>query len=840
MENGEYIQRLKHVLLKESPILFLGAGFSSGAKTKKDRDIPVANELKKIIIHELLKYDVKSTEYDDLMSHSLSKVSQFAASEKTKAHLTDFLTEIFKDVTPCSFHNHLTKYSWKKIYTTNIDDLVENVYKKNRLELKIQNTSRKSTLIKNSTEYIKLHGCVNNPSEGYTFSSEEYIDSMQRQLDYRFNSLSFDMQTDNFIFIGTSFDEINIDYYLKLYENAGFNSSRGQLFFINPNPSMVFKSRIRDLKGFLIKWNTEDFLNYLNDLNYNETEQQHLEKALQNSGFINFENIKSNYLPSKQYDSHLYLGYHPTWIDIFSEWDFIHPIVKTVLDDIVNTELDNVSYYSIFGKAYVGKSCTLMRIAAELYKQGFEVISFIGRYFDIDPFLNYIKENKTKNMFVLILDNASFYYFLLERFSKIPLNGKKLIVLTTSRPLNHISKRYYLTNYNFKEYFYDSKLDANYAKVIIQKLREKGFLGELTKIKTEKEQINYFVDKNDLMSALLEITYGRGFIERFIHDLNPLLEKGSIEKDLLINLAIFDKADLSSFPLELITLFYNTNADYLKNNIDNFIKTKNSNEICIRSGIFTNKLLGIAGQTTILGNIKKILIAISPQVDEYRTNYWKIIFESLCKVDNLRHFFNIPILDIKKLMYGLKDNYGNISYYWLQLGTSEQTTKDFGKALNHFRQAETMHPYSYHIQHVIGRNFLKQANYINNYEIAKDYFYEGETILLELIKHREKAQVRSYSIHSYLYEKIKFIQKFNIEVTNHEIQNMYHYLQMLTEKDKNDIMAKDMNNYFYKFLKSREKLGLIKIDFYDLENYWRLFQENNMDQKTILKEFDDN
>lgn len=774
-----------------------------------------------------------------MISYSLSKASQFAQYEKTKEQLTDFLTDIFKDVQPCPYHYYLTKYNWRKIFTTNIDDVVENVYRKNRFDLRIQNTRRKSTLLKEGTEYIKLHGCVNNPSEGYTFGSEDYINSMQSHQDYRFNSLSFDMQTENLIFVGTSFDEINIDYYLKLYENTGYYSSKGQLFFITPNPSLFFNSRIRNLKGIIIKWTSEEFLNFLNSLNYNEDEQQHFEKKLLYSGYFNFKDIKANYQPSREYDSQLYFGYEPKWNDIFSEWDFINPMTHTILEEIINTKMsEKISYFSIIGKAYVGKSCALIRIAAELYKNGFEVISFNGRYFDIGPFMDYFRSHKTKKRFALILDNASYYYYLLERFSDSMLDGRQLIILTTSRPYYHLKRRYYLSNRNFKEYYFDSRLDESYSKIILQKLKEKGFLGELTKLRTEGEQIKYLLEKNDLMAALLGISYGEGFMKRFMRDINPILQGDSIEKDILVNLAIFDKAELPSFPVELISILYDINIDDFKDNIDNFIKNKQSSDMSIRSGIFTNRLLSIAGAGKVLESIREILNGISPQIDEYTTNYWKVIFEALCKVKILRYSFRIPILDIKKLMYELKDYYNDISYYWLQLGLSEQGDYDFDKALNHFRQAESIRPHSYHIQHVIGRNFLMQANHSTNFDTAEKLFKEGEKKLLSLIQNKEVSQVRSYSIHCYLFEKINFARKFNLDISNKELQTMFQYLEKLIEKDKNDIMAKNMSNYFYKFLKSRNKAELIKIDFYDLGKYMYLFRDIDIDKENLLTDFD--
>lgn len=122
-------------------------------------------------------------------------------------------------------------YKWSKIYTVNIDDIIENVCREANLDILLHNSKTKSTLSKyGNLEVFKLHGCVNNPSEGVTFSTQQYIDSMIKSSDFRFTSLSLDMLTRPVIIVGATFDEINIDYYLKIYENAGYSSLRGSIF----------------------------------------------------------------------------------------------------------------------------------------------------------------------------------------------------------------------------------------------------------------------------------------------------------------------------------------------------------------------------------------------------------------------------------------------------------------------------------------------------------------------------------------------------------------------------------------------------------------------------------
>ncbi len=129
------IERLKKVLIHESPILFLGAGFSFGAKLKSGVPIPLGNKLKEILIKDLLKVSSSDEEFEELCGYSLRQVCDYYEHSYAREGLLDFLTDMFSDITPTEQHYQLTNYSWKKIYTTNIDDLVEQIYAKNKLEL---------------------------------------------------------------------------------------------------------------------------------------------------------------------------------------------------------------------------------------------------------------------------------------------------------------------------------------------------------------------------------------------------------------------------------------------------------------------------------------------------------------------------------------------------------------------------------------------------------------------------------------------------------------------------------------------------------------------------------
>jgi len=837
----ESINKLKRILIKDTPILFLGAGFSYGAKVKNEKNIPLGDELKKILLKEFLKLDEEDSEYKELNKYSLSQVSQYCSNLGLKIELIDFLTNYFSNIKPANYHYLLTNYYWRKIYTTNIDDIVEEVYKKNDKDLIVQQYKRKNTYKNDkATEYFKLHGSVNNPSEGYVFSTEEYIGSMLLANDYRFSSLATDMNSEHIIFIGSNFDEINLDYYLKLYENTGYASSKGRLFFINPNPSIILRSKIKKVQGHLIEWTNKEFLEFITKLKEEtkiKIDKYDLNKDLNKLGFININKYKEEALKLISYNSDLYLGYEPNWNDIYFDWDFINNSIINNFNEFINNDNENVFIYSLYGKAYIGKSTFLKRIAVNINNLDFQTYGFEGKHFNYYPFLQFIIKSDY-NEFALIMDNAAYNYLPLKYLAKAIPKNKKLIIITASRPFFHFRWRYNFVGLNWKELYIEPKISKDYAKNIYYKLEEKGYIGDLKKIENVNDRISKIVKSNDVMSTLFSLTYGKGFVKRLYKDLNPILKKDNDAKDLLVYIAIFNKVELADFPTVLIGRLFNIPSNKLINKIDSFIKNTAKGYIQLRSGFFTKRILSSVNKKTIINSIKTLLIAISSQVNDKEHTYWNEIHAAISKEKSLRKLFQLNNNEIKNLLYEIRNYYLDNFNYWIQLGISEQRNREFEKALNHFRQAEALRPNSYMVQNAIGRNFLKQANSINNYSIAKKYFEEGESILLDLINNREEFQARAYSTHCYLYEKIMFIQKFNVQVNKNELLKMYDYLKVILDKDPEDIMAKHINNVFFRFLKRINMTNIIKIRYEDISILRDIFKEYDIDINDLLDDIE--
>ena len=466
--------------------------------------------------------------------------------------------------------------------------------------------------------------------------------------------------------------------------------------------------------------------------------------------------------------------------------------------------------------------------------EGFEVWSYEGKYFNYFEFFKWIKLNKEQKYFCLLIDDAAHMYKDITRLINLIPNDQRLIVITTSRIPLHIRLRYSIIDFPHIEKFLEPNISKEFATEIERTLDQKGYLGSL-KSKNQAERIKYISENNDVLSLLYEITYGKEFRNRLNKELKPLLLQSSSEHDLLSLLAIFEKLDIPTVPKELISLQYGGDSKKVLGEIENFIKYTSNGDISLRSGFYLKSIFESIPKDKIIEILKAILKSISPQLDNRPGNLWNHIEASCIKQKVLRKKLKLSSTQIRNMLYDLKEDLGISFNYWIQLGITEQNSKSFDKALNHFRQAEAIAPSSYMIQNAIGRNFLKQANNMDNKSLALATFEEGEEILLTLINNREEYQVKAFSTHTYLYEKINFLKKFKIKPTNRELKELFKLLKQLIDKDPDDAMSKELSNKFLRYLKSIKKENIMKIGYHDLKMLKSMFSDSEIDFEDVLE-----
>ncbi|MDP1421161.1 SIR2 family protein [Peribacillus simplex] len=163
-------EAIKHALNGEG-ILFAGAGFSTGVKNQNGQAFKRANELCEVLCKEL-----EIEFYNDL-----GYISQKFIREKGEDALISFLQKEFISLEALDLHKEIIKINWKRIYTTNYDDVIEKASDETGLSrIPITLGRDPKTCIDKSNLVIHLNGYIKDlvPVKLYSefkLSRESYI-----------------------------------------------------------------------------------------------------------------------------------------------------------------------------------------------------------------------------------------------------------------------------------------------------------------------------------------------------------------------------------------------------------------------------------------------------------------------------------------------------------------------------------------------------------------------------------------------------------------------------------------------------------------------------------------
>ena len=136
----------------------------------------------------------------------------------------------------------MTRFLWRRLFTFNIDDVIENLYSSSGNKQKLVplnfDAEFEPTPERSKLQAIHLHGWVQLPDPGFVFSTNEYAQAM-RAMNPWMHLLSEILATEPFIIAGTSLNEIDLEYYLNHRNEATPRRGRGPSLLVEPNPDVV-------------------------------------------------------------------------------------------------------------------------------------------------------------------------------------------------------------------------------------------------------------------------------------------------------------------------------------------------------------------------------------------------------------------------------------------------------------------------------------------------------------------------------------------------------------------------------------------------------------------------
>lgn len=789
---SEYLLRR---LQRNEVVLFLGAGFATEATNKNNEKLPTGHQLSEKIWKYLGMPDSfdgtpLTTMYDLLLNKG-----------KKTSEIKNFLesTFIVKDFP--EYYKNLTIPFWLKIYTTNIDNLLESIYKFSDQRpsiLKYPKDEYKE--IDRSLEFIPiiyLNGKIPCEPNELIFSRKQYAKSTNN-FQPLYHQFINDYSTTTTIFIGTSIDEPVFEQYIAARETrrTGISEHRPQCFLIDRHISPAREPLLRDLYNIEpIKASTEEFLEWIrynSDELYDRLETlkiihptlwQIYEKSTEKNisalkeYFIDFSQGFSKVNPSqkiKQKNKNYLLGFSPSWDDIFNNLDAPRHITKDIyeyIEDSIKSKSGKINIVTLLGSAGSGKSTILKRLALQLAQNGRTVFISYSEY--IPDYISIVKTIDSMNQKILLFfDNADLMLTqlpsLIEELNKCQV--PPLILLSTrTNAFDRITSKFAPIE-NIKE-FKTQNLDRDEIIELLKILDENNLLGQLKGLSQENRIKEFeYRAKKQILVAMREATKGDNFDNIIKSEFQEIVPPEV--RFLTACISLTTEAGFTISKQDLIEISDLSPAETL------YFLERNLRDVVIKAGPKEDRLLlrhrtiaeYIINNCLDLEKLKqvylRILTSLAPEINIYD---WKSRKFSLYR-EIINHYtvyrrFSQDISKARELYESLIPFFNMDYHFWLQYGSLELEGAggNLDLAENYLLQAESIKPKNIYVKNALANLYFKKSIATRSNAEAITHKETANEILNEIFEDPYYDDPYTYHIYckgnySYLIEWVKDLE----------------------------------------------------------------------------------
>lgn len=227
-DSAEDEQFLKRSMERGEVILILGAGASASSENRSGVNVPMAGALAEFIANHC-----GQPYSDESLTDVLAATVPVYIGEQ---QLFKILNDLYCGTRPADELQHLFEYTWRRLYTLNIDDTIENSTKG------VQHRRYYNGLIDKAAEsgttdviqVIHLHGEAIKPEHGFILTSDDYNRWLTSGNHSWYSKLAEDYANFTPVFIGTRLQEPILS--AELHRARGqVNSGLGRAFVVTPD-----------------------------------------------------------------------------------------------------------------------------------------------------------------------------------------------------------------------------------------------------------------------------------------------------------------------------------------------------------------------------------------------------------------------------------------------------------------------------------------------------------------------------------------------------------------------------------------------------------------------------
>lgn len=787
---------LSRHLAQNNVVLFLGAGFARSAENRLGNPLPLASEL----AEDLWDYLGYEGQYngEDLSLLYEAALTAPGGYDRLRPFLTDRLL--------CSqvprWYNALSRIFWYRVYTTNVDDLVEQVYDRvadvphlDRVISPAPDVPERDDFL-DTIQYVKLHGSLidldNDRSlSDLTFSLSDYAER-GGEFDLLYSKFATDYATRPTVFIGSNLNESLLWQHVVLRERKTVDRERRpKSFLVVPDISPARADALDQYNVEPVIGNAEEFLSWVSDIQEHYPSRGEVLLELNPSlafaldtikagvgrsneprikrFFESFDRVQIQDPPSDHRPLYL-LGATPTWDDLAAGFDAEREINSEVTD-IVRAAADDAGELCVIvltGSAGCGKSTVLRRVALTLQAEGRHIYltnsEDLPRGSDVDAVLDVIPEPA-----ILAFDNAEISttyirHYIEELSDHTP--GPTLVIALRSNAFERVREEYSAI-VDVTEVPVPN-LTRNDIDALIDVLDENNLLGELRDM-SHSERVHEFeeVAQKQLLVAMREATLGEDFDKIIADEFRELTPREAKVLYLCVALATAEGYRLTEQQFVACASVPSGDAlDILHRNLRNIVLRSGSRDehLVARHRYIAEEVVENSASRSLLGDAYvRLLKVLAKSIAKHGRNHrdFRLYLEVVNHRSIYRHFSE-KVKEARDIYEEIADFFSDDYHFWLQYGTLELMYGNLKFASNYIAQAESIAPYDNYVRTAKGHLLMKRAVHSDDEQKAVTLRNEGEEILDEQIRSEEDDRPHPYHIkisqtlawiHEWVYEK---------------------------------------------------------------------------------------
>ena len=357
--------------------LLLGAGASMDSKDQQNKKLPSGSQFKKEIC------ELKGVSED----YPLQRVYSLLDEKDIEQHVTNR----FSLTKPGPTAELIRSFLWKRIFTLNVDDVLEIAYEDQNAMQQISSIHFKEAYYdadsNDELHLVHLHGSVKKPEKGYVFSTTEYMKTLDEHMPWTV-VLTQLMQSSPVIIAGTALNEPDLDFYLTKRTTETSRDDRGPSILVEEEDDKMTVELCNHHNLLHFVGYSSDFFSYCEKAlptrpttlelmpdELRELVPAGVDKPAALAFESDFELVHADAQGSDEATRFLY-GHPPTWEDLASNNDVPRStssdLIRRVESKFSENNMDRLIIFSEHPGN--GKTTILRRVGYEMAQRGAKVL----------------------------------------------------------------------------------------------------------------------------------------------------------------------------------------------------------------------------------------------------------------------------------------------------------------------------------------------------------------------------------------------------------------------------------------------------------------------------------